>query len=85
MVVGLQMLVNEFVGDLFWDKISANNKGDITSILKNNERNLRGITEKNHTHVKKVGQTSEFCFGVYWWTWKQLFIKKNCWSGLIKM
>ena len=65
MVVGLQMLVNEFVGDLFSDKISANNKGDIASILKNNERNLRGITEKNHTHVKKVGQTSEFCFGIY--------------------
>ena len=25
---------------------------------------------KNHTHVKKVGHTSEFLFGIYWWTWK---------------
>ena len=23
---------------------------------------------KNHTHVKKVGHTSEFIFGIYWWT-----------------
>ena len=26
--------------------------------------------DKNHTHVKKVGHTSEFLFGIYWWTWK---------------
>ena len=25
---------------------------------------------KNHKHVKKVGDTSEFLFGIYWWTWK---------------
>ena len=25
---------------------------------------------KNHTHVKKVGHTSEFLLGIYWWTWK---------------
>ena len=23
---------------------------------------------KNHTHVKKMGHTSEFPFGIYWWT-----------------
>ena len=39
---------------------------------------------KNHTHVKKVGCTSEFLFGIYWWTWKTNMYKKNCWSGLIK-
>ena len=25
---------------------------------------------KKHTHVKKVGHTSEFPFGIYWWTSK---------------
>ena len=25
---------------------------------------------KSHTHVKKVGHTSVFLFGIYWWTWK---------------
>ena len=25
---------------------------------------------KKYTHVKKVGHTSEFLFGIYWWTWK---------------
>ena len=25
---------------------------------------------KNHTHVKKVGHTSEILLGIYWWTWK---------------
>ena len=25
---------------------------------------------KNHTHVKKVAHTSEFLFGIWWWTWK---------------
>ena len=25
---------------------------------------------KNHTHVNKVGHTSEFLFGIYWWIWK---------------
>ena len=40
---------------------------------------------KNHTYVKKVGHTSEFPFGIYWWTLKnlknQIFekTKKNCW------
>ena len=29
------------------------------------------ILEKNHTHVK-VGHTSEFLFGIYWWTLKNL-------------
>ena len=43
------------------------------------------IIAKNHTHVKKVGQTSEFPFGIYWWTLKNLKnqnfekMKKNCW------
>ena len=26
--------------------------------------------KKNPTHAKKVGHTSEFLFGIYWWTLK---------------
>ena len=33
-------------------------------------RNIISINHKNHTHVKKVGHTSEFPFGIYWWTLK---------------
>ena len=49
---------------------------------------LKGLdkdTEKNYTHVTKVGHTSEFPFGIYWWSLKkpksQNFekTKKNCW------
>ena len=36
---------------------------------------------KSHTHAKKVGYTSEFLFGIYWWTWKELFIKKTAEVG----
>ena len=25
---------------------------------------------RNHKHVKKVGHTSEFLFGIYWWNLK---------------
>ena len=32
--------------------------------------------------TKNVGHTSQFLFGIYWWTWKQL--SKTCWSGSIK-
>ena len=32
--------------------------------------------QKNHTHVKKVGHTSEFPFCLYQWTWKTT-IKKT--------
>ena len=32
--------------------------------------------------MKKVGHTSEFIFGIYWWTWKTTI--KNCWCGPIK-
>ena len=39
---------------------------------------------KNHTHVKKVGHTSEFLFGIYWWTWKTTIYLRNCWSRPIK-
>ena len=42
---------------------------------------------KNHTHVKNVGHTLEFPFGIYWWTLKNLKNhnfekmkkKKHCW------
>ena len=27
----------------------------------------------NHTHVKKVGHTTKFLFGICWWTWKTTF------------
>ena len=39
---------------------------------------------KNHTHVKKVGHTSEFLFDIYWSTWKTNNYLKNCWSRPIK-
>ena len=26
--------------------------------------------DKNHKQLKKVGHTSKFSFGIYWWTWK---------------
>ena len=31
-----------------------------------------------------MGHTSEFLFGIYWWTWKTNNYLKNCWSGPIK-
>ena len=43
------------------------------------------LNTKSHTHVKKMGHTSEFHFGIYWWTLKNLKnqnfekMKKNCW------
>ena len=39
---------------------------------------------KNHTHVKKVGHTSEIFLAFYWWTWKTNNYQKKCWSGPIK-
>ena len=46
---------------------------------------LNKLHNKNPTHVKIVGHTSEFLFGIYWWTWKTtIHEKKNCWSGSIK-
>ena len=33
---------------------------------------------------KKVGHTSEFLLGIYWWTWKTTIYYKNCWSEPIK-
>ena len=39
---------------------------------------------KNHTHVKNVGHTPEFLFGISLWTWKTTIYLKNCWSGPIK-
>ena len=34
--------------------------------------------------MKKVGQTSELLFGIYWWTWKTNNYYKNCLSGPVK-
>ena len=34
--------------------------------------------------MKKVEHTSEFRFGIYWWTQKTNNHLKNCWSGSIK-
>ena len=42
--------------------------------------NKKRKQKKNQIHVKKVGFTSEFLFGIYWWSWKTT-IKKNCWNG----
>ena len=33
-------------------------------------------SNKNHTHVKKVGHISEFPFDIYWWPWKKKLFKK---------
>ena len=41
------------------------------------------IIPKSHTHVKKVGNTSKFLFGIYWWTWKINIYLTRCWSGPI--
>ena len=38
----------------------------------------------NHTHVKKVGHTSEFHFGIYWWTLKNLK-KSEFWKSFTKI
>ena len=35
--------------------------------------------------MRKVGHTSEFLFGTYWWTWKTNNYLKNCWSGPINI
>ena len=40
--------------------------------------------KKNHTHVKKVGNTSEFLFGIYRWAGLEKQLLKDCWSGPIK-
>ena len=53
----------------------------ITEIFFSFPKYLSG-TKKNNKHVKKVGHTSEFLFGIYWWTWKTTI--KNCWCGPIK-
>ena len=60
---------------------------DMTQNFKDKGKLSRII--KNHTHMKKVEHTSEFPFGIYWWTVKNLknqnFEKKNekkkkkCW------
>ena len=39
---------------------------------------------KNRTYVKKVGHTLELLFDIYWWTWKNNYLSKNCYSGPIK-
>ena len=52
---------------------------DMTQNFKDKGKLSRII--KNHTHMKKVEHTSEFPFGIYWWTVKNLknqnFEKKN--------
>ena len=40
--------------------------------------NCAGLVKyENHTHVKKMGHTLEFLFGIYWWTWKTTIKKKR--------
>ena len=38
---------------------------------------FRELIPKIHTHVKKVGQNSEFPFGIYWWIDELWKILKN--------
>ena len=40
--------------------------------------------EEKITHVKNVGHTSKFLFGIYWWTWKTTIYWKQCWNRSIK-
>ena len=42
---------------------------ECTPVLFGSEGN-QTINLKNHTHMKKVGHTSEFIFDIYWCTWK---------------
>ena len=53
-------------------------------LLRYNSSFATDLKIKNHTHVKKVGYTSEFLFGIYWRTWKTNNYLKNYWSGPIK-
>ena len=58
-------------------------KRSITFKLSSGPLNLvKNVT--NQTHVKKVENTSEFWFGVFWSTWKTTIYQKSCWSGPIK-
>ena len=44
--------------------------------------NCAGLVKyENHTHVKKMGHTLEFLFGIYWWTWKTTFKKMLKWTN----
>ena len=39
---------------------------------------------KNHTHVKNLGHTSEFHFGIYWWfSYFTPVYQKSCWYDLL--
>ena len=53
-------------------------------LLRYNSSFATDLKIKNHTHVKKVGYTSEFLFGICWRTWKTNNYLKNYWSGPIK-
>ena len=42
--------------------------------------------KKNPTHAKKVGHTSEFMFGIYWWTLKNPKIQNfEKWKHLLEI
>ena len=44
--------------------------------------NCAGLVKyENHTHVKKMGHTLEFLFGIYWWTWKTTIKKMLKWTN----
>ena len=50
------------------------------------EQNTSKFNKKNRTHVRKVGHTSEFPFGIYWWTLenpKIRLLKK--WKNLLEI
>ena len=69
-------------GDWYCEKRSVM-KRSITFKLSSGPLNLvKNVT--NQTHVKKVENTSEFRFGVFWSTWKTTIYQKSCWSGPIK-
>ena len=54
------------LGDEFIDLLveETNHYGDVRQLPKSGNENMNPH-RKNHTHVKKVGHTSEFLFGIY--------------------
>ena len=67
--------------ELHWKTIQENIPIELLLCFDN------GYKIKKITHMWRwgtpLGHTSEFLFGIYWWTWKINNFQKNCWSGPI--
>ena len=51
-------------------RIKIENSSNIEEVKKFRNIEIKLWNLQSHTHVKKVGHTSKFPFGIYWWTWK---------------